>query len=84
MILVINLYAPIDLLGKLKLWEHIRHVHNYHPFLPWIVAGDLNSIFNLQDKRWGMAHLGPSSKIFQKNIDLLHLFDVKPLNGIFT
>ena len=84
MILVTNVYAPIDLPGKLKLWEHIRHVRSYHTFLPWIVARDFNSILTLAEKRGEMACLGPSSKLFQKNIDLLHLSDVKPLNGIFT
>ena len=84
MILVTNVYVPIDLLGKLKLRAHIRHVRHCHPFFPWIVAWDFNFFLSLEEKRGGLAHLGPSSKLLRQNIDLLHLFDVKPLNGLFT
>ena len=84
LILVTTVYAPIDLPGKLKLWEHIRYVRSCHPFLPWIVAGDFNSVLSLEEKRGGLARLGPSSVLLRQNIDLLHLSDVKPLNGLFT
>ena len=82
MILVTNVYAPIDLPSKLKLWEHIRHVRSCHPFLPWIVVEDFNSILSLEEKWGGLACLGPSFELLRQNIDLLHLFDVKPLNGL--
>ena len=66
---VTNVYAPVDLPSKTKLWAYIRHVRSYFPFLPWIVAGDFNSLINLEEKRGGLTRLGPSSKILQENID---------------
>lgn len=83
MILVTNGYTPIDLLGKIQIWAHIRYVLSCHPFLPWIVVGDFNSVLILEDKRGGLAHLGPSSELLHENLDHFHIFDVKPLNGIF-
>ena len=67
MILVTNVYAPIDLHSKIKLWAHIRHVKSYYPFLPCIVARDFNSIVSLEEKWGGLTFLGPSSR---ENIDL--------------
>jgi len=48
------------------------------------MGGDFNSILSLEEKRGGLARLGPSSELLRQNIDLLHLSDVKPLNGLFT
>ena len=33
-ILLTNLYVPVDLLGKEELWRHIQYVRNLHPFHP--------------------------------------------------
>ena len=60
------MYALINLPRKIKLWEHIRYVKSYHPFFPWILARDLNSIISLEEKHSAMAILGPPSKIFEK------------------
>ena len=77
MILVTNVYAPIDLPGKIKLWSHIRYVKSYHPLLPLIVARDLNFVISLEEK-WGrMARLG--SLFFR--IVALFLFLLKLLIG---
>ena len=54
------------------------------PFLPWIVAGDFNAITNLEEKRGGIAQLGPSSSMLRGNIGSLNLIDVKPRSRIFT
>ena len=44
-ILVTNVYAPIDIHGKIHLWDHIRYVCSCAPYFPWILGGDFNSIF---------------------------------------
>ena len=54
------------------------------PFLPWIVARDFNAITNLEEKRGGIARLGPSSTMLKDNIGFLNLIDVKPGSRIFT
>ena len=54
------------------------------PFLPWIVAGYFNVITNLEEKRGGIALLGPSSSMLRDNIGFLNLIDVKPRSRIFT
>ena len=45
-ILVTNVYAPIDIHGKIHLWDHIRYVHSCAPYFPWILGGDFNSILS--------------------------------------
>ena len=48
------------------------------------MAGDFNAITNLEEKRGGIARLGPSSSMLRDNIGSLNLIDVKPGSGIFT
>ena len=83
-IMVTNVYAPVDLVGKEELWEHIQYVRNCHPYHPWVLAGDFNSVLSLEEKHGGLARLGPSSALLRKHISLLHLSDVKPSNGLYT
>ena len=64
-ILVTNIYAPIDISESLIFWDHIRYVHSCSPYLPWILAGDFNSILSPKEKRGGWPRLGPTSNIFQ-------------------
>ena len=83
-ILVTNVYAPIDIRGKIHLWDHIRYVRSYSPYFPWILGGDFNSILSLEEKRGGWARLGPASNLFQAQVYVLFVIDVKPSNGVFT
>ena len=78
------MYAPSDLVGKSPMWSHIKFFRSLDPFLPWIVARDFNAITNLEEKRGGIARLGPSSSMLRDNIGFLNLIDVKPGSGIFT
>ena len=48
------------------------------------MVGDFNAIINLEEKRGGIARLGPSSSMLRDNIGSLNLIDVKPGSGIFT
>ena len=48
------------------------------------MARDFNAITNLEEKRGGIARLGPSSSMLRDNIGFLNLIDVKPGSGIFT
>ena len=45
-----NIYAPIDLQGKLLVWNNIHLVHSLFPYLPWIIARDFNAILDLTEK----------------------------------
>lgn len=63
-ILITNIYAPIDIQGKIQLWAHLRFVRSCAPYLPWILGGDFNFVLSLDDKRGGLPRLGPSSDIF--------------------
>ena len=84
-IMVTNVYAPIDLVGKEKIWSHIQYVRNCHPYHPWVLAGDFNLVLSLEEKQGGLARLGPSSSaLLWHHISLLHLSDVKPSNGLYT
>ena len=49
-VLFSNIYAPIDLQGKLLLWNNIHLVHSLFPYLPWIIVGDFNAIMDLTEK----------------------------------
>jgi exonuclease III len=82
--LLSNIYAPTDISGKSNLWAHISYIRVLNPFLPWILAGDFNSITSLDEKRGGIARLDPSAHLLRDMIDSLHLIDVKPNNGVFT
>ena len=77
-ILVTNVYARIDIHGKIHLWDHIRYVHSCVPYFPWILGGNFNSILSLEEKRGGWARLGPASNLFQVQVDVLSVIDVKP------
>ena len=83
-ILVTNIYAPIDSHGKIHLWDHIRYVCSCAPYFPWILGGDFNSILSLEEKRGGWARLGTASNLFQAQVYVLFVIDVKPSNGVFT
>ena len=50
-ILLTNVYAPIDIHGKIHLWDHIRYVCSCAPYFLWILGGDSNSILSLEEKR---------------------------------
>ena len=49
-VLFSNIYAPIDLKGKLLVWNNIHLVRSLFPYLAWIVAGDFNAILDLTEK----------------------------------
>ena len=83
-ILVTNFYAPIDIHGKIHLWDHIRYVCSCAPYFPQILGGDFNSILSLEEKTGGWARLCPTSNIFKTQVDVLSIIDVKPSNGVFT
>ena len=59
-------------------------MHSCAPYFPWILGGDFNSIVSLEEKRGGWARLGPASNLFQTQVDVLSIIDVKPSNGVFT
>lgn len=83
-ILVSNVYALIEFRGKFFLWSHIRYVRSCAPFLPWVLGAYFNYVLSLEEKRGGLAQLGPSFDLFRENVDSLNLVDIKPSNGIFT
>lgn len=78
-----NFYALTDFFGKAKLWAHIRYIQSLAPFHPWILASDLNSIVNLEEKR-GVEILEPSSILIRDNMSFMNLVDIKSSNGILT
>ena len=82
--MVTNVYAPVDLVGKEELWSHIQYVRNCHPYHPWVLAGDFNLVLSLEEKKGGVARLGPSFSLLRHHIYFLHLSDVKPSNGLYT
>ena len=45
-----NIYSPIDLQGKLLVWNNIHLVRSLFSYLPWIIAGDFNAILDLTEK----------------------------------
>lgn len=84
LILLSNVYALTNFLGKSLLWDHLRYVWSLAPYLPWIVVGDFNYVLSLEEKRGDVARLDPSSGLLRDNVELLSLIDVKSSNGIFT
>ena len=48
------------------------------------MAGYFNAITNLEEKRGGIARLGPSSSMLRENISYVNLIDVKPRSRIFN
>ena len=82
--LLSSIYAPTNILGNSNLWAHISYIRALDLFLPWILAGDFNSITSLDEKCGGIPRLDPSANLFRDMIDSLKLIDVKPNNGVFT
>ena len=68
-----NIYVPIDLQGKLLIWNNIHLVCSLFPYLPWIIVGDFNAILDLTEKRGGNARLEPSSTFLRDNMLALNL-----------
>ena len=83
-IMITNVYAPVDFVGKKELWRHIQYVRNCHPFHHWVLARDFNSVLSLEEKQGGLARLGPSSALLRQHIAVLQLSDIKPSNGLYT
>lgn len=54
------------------------------PYLPWILARDLDAVTSLEEKRGGNVRLDSASTLLKENIALLNLVDIKPGNGLFT
>lgn len=54
------------------------------PYLPWILAGDLNAVTSLEEKWGGNVRLDSASTLLKDNIALLNLVDIKLSNGLFT
>ncbi|XP_059077870.1 uncharacterized protein LOC131876474 [Cryptomeria japonica] len=84
LVLLTNVYVPIELHGKQLMWSNICLVHNMVPYYPWIIVGDFNAIIELAKKRGGTTRLEPSAMLLQDNIYVLNLVDIKPINGKFT
>jgi hypothetical protein len=83
-VLFSNVYAPIEIQGKVLVWHNIHLVRSLFPYLPWIIAGDFNAILDLTEKWGGTVRLEPSFVLFRDNILALNLVDIKPSNGKFT
>ena len=83
-IMITNVYAPVDFVGKEELWRHIQYFRNCHSFHTWVLVGDFNSVLSLEEKQGGLARLGPSSALLCQHIALFHLSYVKPSNGLYT
>lgn len=72
---------PIDSIGKVLLWSHIRFVCSFVTF-PLYLVGYCKAISSL-DELGGIGCLGPSPWLID-NMSYLDLVDVLPRNVIFT
>ncbi|KAH7666231.1 RNA-directed DNA polymerase protein [Dioscorea alata] len=71
-------YGPVTRSLKVEFWNELRNIRNLHA-LPWVICGDFNTTFSLDDKNTGDLNSKDISTS-QSFLDDLNLID-PPLHG---
>ncbi|GLJ41137.1 hypothetical protein SUGI_0852050 [Cryptomeria japonica] len=81
---LLNVYGPIKIEDKKELWNEIKNQMENVGFERVIMAGDFNSLLELDDK---VGHLRKCTQVmedFRLLIDGMWVMDIVPKNGKFT
>ena len=54
-ILITNLYVPMDFVVKVEHWSHIQYAKKIYHFNPWVLVGDFNLVLSLKEKRCSLS-----------------------------
>ena len=82
--ILVNVYSPISLSEKRKVWNEISNFLHYYQNEMIILGGDFNTILSLNEKVGGPSLLSQSSKEFKLWCELKDLIDIPTNNGIYT
>lgn len=80
---LINVYGPIKIVDKLKLWRDISSKIATLKSDKIIIARDFNAILDLDDKSGGLRMSNQVMEDFRDFVNINHLLDVVPKNGRF-
>lgn len=81
---LVNVYGPIKTEEKVKVWKDISIKIGSLNNDRVIVAGDFNSLLDLEEKRGGLKMTNKVMEDFRDFVTLNHLFDIIPKNGRYT
>ncbi|KAH9307576.1 hypothetical protein KI387_035487 [Taxus chinensis] len=82
--LILNIYAPLQVEAKRSQWKIIENIVAAHSGLPIIIGGDFNTVLFSHEKQGGNPILDASVANMMDFIQRMHLVDIQPHNGLMT
>lgn len=80
---MINIYAPNHYREKVC-WNSLKDILSQVQNRSIIIGGDLNRVFNADEKFGGSFHVDPSRYSIENIMESYNLLDIPPNNGIYT
>lgn len=80
--MIVNIYAPNDVVNRGKLWETLVNIKSGFP-KPWCLGGDFNEIRNVGE-RIGCSRRDRGIKDFNDFIDRCEVTEIQMLGRKFT
>ncbi|KAL7175699.1 hypothetical protein ACSBR2_029314 [Camellia fascicularis] len=79
---IVNIYAPNEVLQRKKLWDSLVNLHSHYPN-PWCVGRDFNEIRFLSERK-GCSRIEKEMKEFNELVEQLELTDLPTLGRQYT
>ena len=85
-LLIVNVYAPCDLVGKKALWDDLRQLKASNPGGLWCVIGDFNSIRSSEERiSLSQRRVDPHDiSVFNQWISDMELQEIKCVGSSYT
>lgn len=78
-----NIYSPFQPSRKPSFLSHLGSLRDWVDDAHWLIGGDFNIIYSLEEKNGGVRVTSVASNLFNKFIDEMKLVDIRSTNGLF-